>query len=190
MGLTALFGLALALALDAFAVAVGAGLTLQPLTRRHVFRLSFHFGLFQALMPVLGWSLGAAAQHRLSAYDHWIAFALLSAIGGKMIWEASRDGTARGSPRDPTRGLSLVTLSVATSIDALAVGLTLGMLGSGILLPAVVIGLVCATLTAIGMVLGWRIGRTWNRRVEVLGGVTLVLIGLKVLLEHLLGPHS
>ncbi|HEY3355504.1 MAG TPA: manganese efflux pump MntP family protein [Polyangia bacterium] len=186
MGVVALLGIAIALALDAFAVALAAGLTLRPLTRRHVFRLSFHFGLFQALMPILGWAAGVVVQRHIAAFDHWVAFGLLAFIGGKMIWEALRGGEDR--PRaDPTRGWSLIVLSVATSIDALAVGLSLGVLRLTIWLPAAVIGLVCAALTALGMVIGWRVGAAWGRRVEVLGGVVLIAIGVKVLVEHLTG---
>jgi putative Mn2+ efflux pump MntP len=186
MGLATLLGLAFALALDAFAVALGAGLTLQPLTHRHVFRLSFHFGLFQALMPIAGWLAGAAVQERIGRYDHWVAFGLLAIVGGKAIWEALH-GDADRPRRDPTRGWSLIVLSIATSIDALAVGLSLGVLGIRIWVPAVVIGGVCAAMTAIGMLLGWRVGAAWGRRVEVFGGLVLIVIGVKVLVQHLTG---
>ena len=185
MDLLTLLGLAVALAMDAFAVALGAGLVLQPLTARHVFRLAFHFGLFQAVMPILGWGAGAAVQRYIERWDHWVAFGLLAFIGGRMIHEALRPREER-LPSDPTRGLSLVVLSIATSIDALAVGLSLAMLGVRIWVPAIVIGLVCATLTAVAMLLGGRLAAGWGRRVEILGGVVLLAIGLKVLLEHLL----
>lgn len=186
-GLT-LFGIALALAMDAFAVALGTGLTLDRLTGRHIFRFGFHFGLFQALMPVLGWLAGMSVQKWISAYDHWIAFALLATIGGKMIREAFEEEGEEAAATDPTRGWSLVMLSVATSIDALAVGLSLAMLGVSIWVPAGVIGLVCAVLTVIGMLLGRRIGSMWGQRVEILGGAVLIAIGLKILLEHTLFP--
>jgi putative Mn2+ efflux pump MntP len=124
MGWISLLALACALAMDAFAVAIVTGLTLSPITRRHVFRLAFHFGLFQALMPTLGWLAGAAFHRYISSFDHWIAFGLLSLVGGKMLWEAlgGHQGE-RAEPNDPTSGWLLVALSVATSIDALAVGL-------------------------------------------------------------------
>jgi len=164
-----LLGIAVALAMDAFAVALGTGLTLERLTGRHLFRLGFHFGLFQALMPVVGWLAGLTVQRWIAAYDHWIAFGLLGFVGGKMIYEALREGGETDDPRDPTRGLSLVLLSVATSIDALAVGLTLAMLGIEIWVPSLVIGLVAGALTVAGMLLGRRIGAAWGPRVGSLG---------------------
>ncbi len=186
MGWLSLGGVAVALAMDAFAVAIVAGITLNPLTPRRVFRLAFHFGLFQALMPVLGWLAGAALQVYVSAFDHWIAFGLLVLVGGKMLWEAlARDDSEQPALNDPTAGWSLVVLSVATSIDALAVGLSLAMLGASIFAPALVIGMVAAAFTAAGMAIGRRIGLAWGRRVEVLGGLILMGIGVKILLEHL-----
>ncbi len=185
MGWLTLIALALALAMDAFAVAIVTGLTLKPLTGRQVFRLSFHFGLFQALMPVLGWSVGAAMYRYISRFDHWIAFGLLTFIGIRMTVEASRKAGARRPASDPTTGWDLVMLSVATSIDALAVGLSLAMVQAGIVVPAVVIGLVAAAITAAGMVLGRRVGTLWGRRVEVIGGLILIAIGLNILISHL-----
>ncbi len=185
MDTTTLFGIALALAMDAFAVALGAGLTLGTLTGRHLFRLSFHFGLFQALMPVIGWLAGMTVQKWISAYDHWLAFALLGFVGTKMIYEAFHPEEEKAE-KDPTRGMTLIVLSVATSIDALAVGLTLGMIGVSIWFPATIIGVVAGVLTMAGMLLGRRIGTLWGPRVEILGGLVLLGIGLKILLEHTL----
>jgi len=184
--LITLLSMAVALAVDAFAVALAAGLRLERLTGRHLFRLGFHFGLFQAFMPVLGWFAGFTVQRWISAADHWIAFGLLVFVGGKMIIEAFHEGDETSSPSDPTRGLSLVTLSVATSIDALAVGLSLGMLGLTIWFPSLVIGLVAGTLTVAGMLLGRRVAGIWGKRMEVFGGVVLCAIGVKILLEHTL----
>ncbi len=186
MGWIELLALALALAMDAFAVALVIGLTLNPLTGRQIFRLGFHFGLFQALMPVIGWLLGASVQRHIAAFDHWLAFGLLSLVGGKMLWE-SWQGDEHGTTatRDPTSGWSLVVLSVATSIDALAVGLSMALIGSSIVIPAIVIGLVAATLTTAGMLLGRRIGAVWGKRVEIVGGLILIGIGVKIVVEHL-----
>ncbi|MGK2906501.1 MAG: manganese efflux pump MntP [Desulfuromonadales bacterium] len=181
-----LLGLAFALALDAFAVALGTGATLSCLTGRHLFRLGFHFGLFQALMPVIGWLAGQTVIQWVSAWDHWIAFGLLALIGGRMIHEACSDKD-KPDERDPTRGLSLVMLSIATSIDALAVGFSLSVIGVSIWMPALVIGLVAGVLTVIGMLVGDRIGNRWGARMEILGGLVLVAIGAKILLEHLPG---
>jgi manganese efflux pump family protein len=188
MGWMELLALACALAMDAFAVAIVTGLTLNPMTPRHVFRLAFHFGLFQALMPVLGWFAGRAVHQYIEAFDHWIALGLLAFVGGKMLWESFHDDGGDGkTASDPTAGWSLVVLSVATSIDALAVGLTLAMIGSPIVLPAIVIGIVAAAFTTVGMALGRRIGSTWGKRVEVLGGLILIGIGTKIVIEHLYG---
>lgn len=183
MNASTLIGLALALAMDAFSVALATGMALPHLTGRHLFRLGWHFGLFQALMPILGWYAGQAVYRWIAGGAGWIAFGLLTAIGLKMIWEAFHgpELDEEGRP-DPTRGWSLVMLSVATSIDALAVGFSLSALGVTIWCPALVIGLVAGVLTTLGMVLGRRIGRIWSR-LEILGGVVLVAIGLKILLQ-------
>ena len=185
MDMLTLIGLALALAMDAFAVALGTGTVLARLTGRHLFRLGFHFGLFQALMPVIGWLAGQTVMHWVAAWDHWIAFGLLSLIGGRMIHQAFSEEEA-SADRDPTRGLSLVMLSIATSIDALAVGFSLSVIGVSIWMPALVIGLVAGGLTVVGMFLGDRIGARWGSRVEIFGGLVLIAIGIKVLVEHLL----
>jgi len=181
-----LTGLALALAMDAFAVALGTGAVLSRLTGRHLFRLGFHFGLFQALMPVIGWLAGLTIMQWVEAWDHWIAFSLLAIIGGRMIYEAFSD-EEKTDDRDPTKGLSLVLLSIATSIDALAVGFSLSVIGVSIWMPALVIGLVAGALTIAGMLLGGHIGDRWGSRVEIFGGLVLIAIGIKILAEHLLG---
>lgn len=187
MALLTLIGIAIGLAMDAFAVAIGAGLTLERVDARQTFRLAWHFGLFQALMPVIGWLAGLTVAHWISPVDHWIAFGLLAVIGGKMIWEALRHDEEKRERSDPTRGWSLIILSIATSIDALAVGLSLALLDVSIWYPAVVIGLVAGGFTAVGIQLGKRFGALLGRRVEVLGGVILIGIGLRILFEHLFG---
>jgi putative Mn2+ efflux pump MntP len=176
-----MLGLAVGLAADAFAVSIVAGLTLKNVTPRHVFRLAFHFGLFQFLMPILGWCAGDLLAEKLQDYDHWVAFALLCYVGGKMFWEARSHKEAEDSV-DPTRGLRLVTLSVATSIDALAVGLSMAFMGVSVWIPSVVIGLVTATLTSFGIFFGSRIGSRWGQWAEIGGGIVLIVIGFKVLL--------
>ncbi len=185
LGWFSLMGLAVALAMDAFAVAIVSGLTIKPMTGRHVFRLAFHFGLFQALMPTLGWIAGTAVYRYIAAFDHWIAFVLLAFVGGRMIWGALH-GNDEEPPswKDPTSGWELVMLSVATSIDALAVGLSLAMVGSVIVLPALVIGVVAAGFTIAGMLLGRQVGSIWGKRVEIFGGLILLAIGIKIVVEH------
>ena len=180
-----LLGVSIALAVDAFAVALAAGAVLNPLAERRWFRLSFHFGLFQALMPIAGWLAGRSMLHWISAYDHWIAFGLLSLIGGRMIFEATKNGEDKKFVRDPTKGLTMVMLSVATSIDALAVGFSLAILKISIWFPALIIGVVAAILTFTGMLLGKKVGSLWGQRVEVVGGIVLCLIGVKILMDHL-----
>lgn len=180
-----ILGLAIALAMDAFAVALGVGINISPLTGRHLFRLGFHFGLFQAFMPILGWLAGLTIQRWIFAYDHWIAFALLTFVGGKMLYEAFH-GDEEMENKDPTKGLTLVLLSFATSIDALAVGLSLAMLDISVWTPALVIGFVAGILTVAGLLLGRRCQAVWGRRVEIFGGLVLLAIGTKILLQHLL----
>jgi len=172
--------------MDALAVALATGLALGDVSARQTFRLSFHFGLFQFLMPVIGWMAGLTIETWIAGYDHWIAFGLLAAIGGKMIYEAlTAMGEAEGR-RDPTRGMSLVVLSIATSVDALAVGVSLGVLRVRIWYPAVVIGIVACALTAAGMHVGRRLGRAFGRKMEILGGIVLIGIGVKILVSHVL----
>ncbi len=189
MDIFTLLGIAIALAVDAFAVALAAGAVLDPFAERRWFRLGFHFGLFQAMMPVVGWLAGHGLQQWISTYDHWVAFILLSLVGGKMIIEALRADDERTFVQDPSRGWTLVILSVATSIDALAVGFSLALLGGNIWFPALIIGLVAGVLTIAGMFLGQKVGVLWGRRVEIAGGVVLCVIGIKILAEHLFSPH-
>ncbi len=185
MNLLTLLGIAVGLAMDAFAVSIGIGLSSRHVGTRMTLRLAWHFGLFQALMPVVGWLAGLSIERWISGVDHWIAFALLTAIGLHMIYEAVWGDEEERAAKDPTRGASLVVLSVATSIDALAVGLSLALLGVQIWYPAVVIGIVAFAFTAVGLHLGRRFGALLGRRMEILGGVILIGIGVKILVDHL-----
>jgi putative Mn2+ efflux pump MntP len=163
---------------------LATGLALPRITPRHVFRLSFHFGLFQFMMPVIGWLAGRTVSSYISAYDHWVACGLLSFIGGKMLWEAFFDHESEKKD-DPTRGLLLVTLSIATSLDALAVGLSLAFLDVSIWVPSLVIGLVAGILTMVGIRFGGRIGERFEKWADVAGGLVLIGIGLEILISHL-----
>ncbi len=176
--------LAPSLGMDAFAVALGVG-AVTPNSVRPLFRLSFHFGLFQFLMPVIGWLAGNAVQQYIEAYDHWIVFLLLTWVGSRMI-RSTWSGNETVVANDPTRGANLVLLSIATSIDALAVGLSLSMLRADLLLPSIFIGVVAAVMTLTGMLLGRRLQAVWGKRAELLGGVVLIAIGLRVLWTHLM----
>ncbi|MCK9459848.1 MAG: manganese efflux pump MntP family protein [Proteobacteria bacterium] len=177
-----LAAIALALAVDAFSIGVAVGLTRR--TRRERFRLSFHFGLFQALMPLIGALAGCALERWISRWDHWVAFALLAVIGGRMIWNAARGGGGRESAGDPTRGLRLVGLSLAVSIDALAVGFTLGIAKVSIPFAVSLIGVTAAALTLVGMVIAGGFASRLGRRAEIVAGGVLVVIGVKIVLEH------
>lgn len=190
-----LFLLALALSMDAFAVAATTGMQLQygnGMNRRHIFRLAFYFGLFQALMPVIGWLAGRSVRLYIEQWDHWIAFGLLALVGLNMLREAlSTDNADTKHRSDPTRGISLLMLAVATSVDALAVGLSIALLNISIWGPALIIGLVCCCITALGMLLGAKAVtaqlpglRSLGHRAGILGGLVLIAIGLRILWEH------
>ena len=178
--------IAVGLGMDAFAVALAVGCRLPKPSFRHFFRLSFHFGLFQFLMPVIGWYGGTQIQEYIHDYDHWLAFGLLAFIGGKMIYESSAADADCAPERDPTRKWSLVALSVATSIDALAVGLSMAFLQIEIWTPSVIIGVVAAAMTLVGMISGRRLGLRFGRRMELVGGLVLIGIGIKIVIEHLM----
>jgi putative Mn2+ efflux pump MntP len=172
------------LGMDAFAVALGVGACLSSDSGRPIFRLSFHFGLFQFLMPLIGWFIGDAVQQFFAAYDHWIAFALLAWVGGRMVRESfSHADECAGI--DPTRGMNLIVLSIATSIDALAVGLSLAMLRVDLWIPSIIIGIVAAGMTLTGILLGRRLQASWGKRAELIGGLVLIAIGIRVVVEHL-----
>lgn len=177
--------IALALAMDVFAVSVGLSVGLGRMTDKQAFRLAFHFGLFQFVMPVAGWAAGGTFVRFIEDYDHWIAFGLLLFVGGKMIVESFRpEDRKKQINRDPTQGLSLFVLSLATSIDALAIGLGFAALHVKILYPAAVIGAVAFLITFAGAKVGPFFGRLVGKRAELAGGIILILIGLKILLEH------
>jgi len=185
MSFLSILFIAVGLGMDAFAVAIGAGVVIRKLSFGHVFRLSFHFGLFQFLMPIIGWLAGRTISDYIINYDHWIAFFLLVLIGGKMIWDAFKKDDGKIAQADPTKGISLIILSIATSIDALAVGLSLAFLNITILYPSIVIGIVAAIMTIIGILFGKGLGRIGGKKVGILGGLILIGIGIKILIEHL-----
>ncbi|OPZ59750.1 MAG: putative manganese efflux pump MntP [Deltaproteobacteria bacterium ADurb.Bin510] len=185
MSLFKLIGLALGLAMDAFAVSITSGLTMRKLKVRYALRIALFFGVFQALMPIIGYLAGLSVREMIENYDHWVAFGLLAFVGGKMLFEAifMQEEEREINPDD--FGLLLV-LAIATSIDALAVGLSLSLLKIEILMPAVLIGVVTFGLSFMGVYLGKRIGHLFEQKIEILGGLVLIGIGIKILLEHLL----
>lgn len=175
-----IWGLALALGCDAFAVGLGVGTKCH--LPRQVFRLSFHFGFFQFAMPLAGWALGRVVVEFTRQWAPWLAFAVLVFLGGKMIRESLGDENESTSRADPTTGMSLVALSVATSIDALGVGFSLGIMNGRILWAAIVIGLVAGIMTLCAMKLGRRLSARFGTRMGLLGGVILIIIAFKLLL--------
>ncbi len=186
MDLLTIFLIALALAVDAFAVAVAAGVSLCAVSLRQIFRLSWHFGIFQAGMTLLGWAAGLTVRNFTATVAPWLAFALLGFVGGRMIIEALRPTDEEKSSADPTRGKTLLILSLATSIDALAVGISFAILKAPVWLPALIIGVVASALTIIGLRLGCLVGAAsrLGARAEVFGGLVLIGIGLNILREH------
>ena len=176
--------LAVGLAADAFAVSVAEGVVIEEATHKHTLRVSAVFGVFQGVMPILGWLLGTSLLGLVRAFDHWIAFGLLGLIGGKMILDAAL-GVESGAGAGGSGGMRLLMLGVATSIDALAVGVTIAMLHVRIWLPAAVIGVVTAVLCAVGVQAGHRIGTRLGRTAEAIGGIVLVGLGIRILIEHL-----
>ena len=174
---------AVGLSMDAFAVAVCRGLEMRRIDYRQALLIAVFFGGFQALMPVVGYLLGAGFERYISAFDHWIAFALLAFIGGKMIWEAVRGGEEE-QPQELDLKM-LLMMAVATSIDALAVGITFAFLRMDILSSALTIGATTFLISFGGVAAGNRFGARYKQKAEIVGGVVLVLIGVKILLEHL-----
>ncbi|MFH1184772.1 MAG: manganese efflux pump MntP family protein [Chloroflexota bacterium] len=176
--------LALSMAIDAFAVCLAAGALPGLQGPRQAFRLAFHFGLFQFMMPVVGWLAGSTIESLIREVDHWAAFGLLAFVGGRMIFSSRRSEQVQTA--DPSRGWTLVLLSIAVSIDALAVGLSLGLVGVAVGYPAVLIGITTGVLSLVGLRLGLTAGRRLGRPVELLGGLVLIGIGLRILLQHVM----
>ena len=196
MSLFELFLVAVGLSMDAFAVAICKGLGMKKLDMRQALVIGLFFGGFQALMPTIGWFLGAQFASLVTPIDHWIAFILLAAIGGKMLFDAIKDddesetgevkdgeGAKGSAPRLDLRELTM--LAIATSIDALAVGITFAFLDVDIVLAASFIGVVTFVLSVIGVAVGNQFGSRWEKPSTIVGGVVLILIGVRILLEHI-----
>jgi manganese efflux pump family protein len=177
--------IAVGLGMDAFAVAVASGVKLCQVTWQQAGRMALAFGCFQFVMPVLGWLGGQALTGVLQAADHWVAFGLLALVGGHMVWGGLHPGQAGWKAEDPTRGWMLLTLAVATSIDALAVGFGFSLLNISIWGPALLIGVVAFIMTLVGLQIGCRVGLTFGERMEILGGLLLIGIGIKIVFDHL-----
>lgn len=182
-----LFLLGVGLSMDAFAVSVCKGLAMNKVNKKQAVMIGLYFGGFQALMPLIGWFLGVRFQKYITSVDHWIAFGLLVFIGGKMILEAVRDSEVQeiGEKDLPLDHKEMFVLAVATSIDALAVGITFAFLDTPIIEAIAIIGCTTFLLSILGVVVGNFFGTRYKKKAEIAGGIILVLIGLKILLEHL-----
>lgn len=194
MGVIELFLIGVGLSMDAFAVAICKGLSMPQLNTKQMLIIGVFFGGFQALMPLVGWALGTSFESLITPIDHWIAFVLLAFIGTKMLFDALRkpaDSTAEieascaahsGSKLDLKE---LFLMAIATSIDALAVGITFAFLGVSIVEAVIIIGLTTFVLSLLGVIVGHFFGARFEKPATIVGGVVLILIGLKILLEHL-----
>jgi putative Mn2+ efflux pump MntP len=186
MSFVFILGIAVALAMDCFAITLGLACGARGLTMRQAVRMAVYFGGFQFVMPVMGWLAGDRLLGTIERFDHWVAFGLLALIGGRMIWESfGMSDEEKACRPDQTQGKRLLILALATSIDALAVGLSLGVVRTGILYPAAVIGVTSFVLTVAGAKLGPVFGRVVGKRAELAGGLILIGIGAKILAEHL-----
>ena len=183
MSLVTIFFLAVGLGVDAFSVAIGIGAANDKKSWAPVLRLAVAFGLFQFVMPIIGWLAGLTVVEIIASFDHWIAFALLALVGGKMIWEGFEKESDE-EKADQTRGWPLLLLSIATSIDALAVGFSFSVLKNPILFPAVIIGIVCFVMTTVGMIFGKVLAKIFGKKVEIFGGIVLIAIGVMILIDH------
>ncbi len=177
--------IALGLAMDAFAVSIASGAIYKKLKIKHALRIALFFGTFQAVMPLIGCSAALTVSKYIQRFDHWLAFALLTAVGTKMIYESFKIKTASRS-LDPGNFLILIALSVATSIDALAVGFTLSIITSSVITAAIIIGFITFLLSYIGVFAGSRLGHFFESRIEAIGGMVIIAIGLKILIQHLI----
>ena len=178
MSLIEIILLGISLSMDAFAVSIATGISLKDLRFHHAAKVGLFFGGFQFLMPVLGYWAGSQVSSYIESFDHWIAFGLLAIIGGKMLIESIR-------PNDPTATGKLFILAIATSIDALAVGVSLALIGANIWYCSTLIGLITFSLSAVGVMMGKKMGEKCQKGAGIVGGIVLILIGVKILLEHL-----
>ena len=183
-------GIAVGLAMDAFAVSIVSGSIYKELHIRHALRMAFFFGAFQAIMPLIGYMAGRTFADSIEMWDHWIAFGILSVIGGKMVYEAFKMKQVDKDPKDPSNLVVLVVLSIATSIDALAVGITLSLVTSYIFRAVATIGVITFIISYIGYIIGKRMGHFFENKIEIIGGLILIGIGFKILISHLIMHHS
>ena len=184
MNLLTIFLIALALSMDAFAVSIASGIAIKRLRLGHALTIALWFGIFQAIMPLIGWLGGINLCDLLSSVDHWVVFGLLTLIGVKMIWEAFKIEPIEKTS-NPLDIRILFALSLVTSIDALATGVSFALLGIPVVMPVIIIGAVTFLTSFAGVWIGDRSGRFFGKKIEILAGIILIGIGIKVLISHL-----
>ena len=183
MGIIEILLIAVGLAMDAFAVSVCKGLAMKKLNWEKAIIIALYFSIFQALMPILGYLLGIAFESIITQIDHWIAFVLLLIIGIKMINEVFEE--EKQSYDDSVNFKVMLVLSIATSIDALAVGITFAFLNTNIILAVSIIGIITFLLSLLGVKIGNRFGNKYEKKAQIIGGIILIIIGIKILIDHL-----
>ena len=175
--------IALGLSIDSFAVSVANGLTIKNITLKDKLKISSSLSIFQALMPLIGWLAGKGIADYIKNFDHWIAFILLTFIGSKMIYESFSKKVQKNNSK--LKNSTLIAQSIATSIDALAVGISLALLNVQIIIPIIIIGVITFLASIIGLQIGKYIGNRFEKSIEIFGGIVLIGIGIKILIEHL-----
>ena len=199
MNIVSIIFTAIALAMDAFAVSITKGMTLKSLSKGIAIKIALFFGVFQAAMPLIGWILGIGFQDHIKAIDHWVALILLSILGGKMIYEFYKGrkedkdevndaeievSTTLESDKDELSNKELTTLAIATSIDALAVGISFAFLDVNLILSSLIIGVITFIICFIGVIAGKKIGGLFKDYAELIGGIILIIIGINIFNEH------
>lgn len=179
--------ISVALAMDALAVSIVAGTSYRQLHVRHAIRMAVFFGVFQGVMPLIGWALSSVFSTKIAEFDHWVAFGLLSIVGVKMIVESFKLKSSEKGPSaaNPASLSVVLALAIATSIDALAVGITLALITTYIVVAVTAIGVITFTLSLVGTEIGRRVGHFFENRIEIAGGIILIVIGGKILITHL-----
>lgn len=192
MGIIEIFMIGVGLAADAFAVSVCRGLSMRKINYRHAVLIALTFGIFQALMPLIGWLLGQAFEGYISFLSPWIAFVLLGAIGGKMIWDTmheEEDCPCCSEKEDRLDLKDLFVMAIATSIDALAAGVTFGVKNVSIVSAITIIGITTLVICLIGVIIGNRFGAKYNKKASLAGGIILIAMGIKILVEGVLADR-
>jgi putative Mn2+ efflux pump MntP len=187
MNLYVLIGIAVGLSMDALAVSVTNGIMIKKLQVKHAFRIAFSFGFFQAIMPLIGWAAGITFSTYIKSFDHWVAFGLLLIVGSRMIWESYQSSKSDEAMRNCLHFPTLLALSIATSLDALAVGVSFAFLDMTIWIPILVIGFITFVICFIGVLLGNKLAPILGNKLGIIGGLVLIGIGINILIQHTFG---